>query len=120
MEEEFAGIDFNSKRLEERFRRIMKTLAKRPGEYISDKTKGVNIHSCIAVSSDGLVLGVLDQTHYNRPQAKDDTMTKEVRKNRPAAILSAFRSLICSKRNTINNKKLTVIIWNAGQYGTNL
>jgi hypothetical protein len=26
---------------------------------------------------------VLDQTHYNRPQAKDDTMTAEVKKNRP-------------------------------------
>jgi hypothetical protein len=38
---------------------------------------------CIAVTPDGLVLGVLDQMHYNRPQAKDDTMTKEVKKNRP-------------------------------------
>jgi hypothetical protein len=121
MEEEFAGLDFNSKRLEKRFGRTMKTLAKRPGEpiwscsanraetkaiyrmlgnerfddaailrehqaatirrlagesvvlaardttslnydthektegigYISDKTKGVNIHSCIAVTTDG-------------------------------------------------------------------
>jgi hypothetical protein len=34
MEEEFAGIDFNSVRLEKRFRRTMKTLAKHPGESI--------------------------------------------------------------------------------------
>jgi hypothetical protein len=151
MEKEFAGIDFNSERLEKRFRKEMKTLARQPGEsiwgcsanraeskaiyrmlgnerfddkeilrehraatinrfagekvilavqdttslnydthektqgigYIGDKTKGVNIHTCIAVTPDGLVLGVLDQTHYNRPQAKDDTMTAEVKKNRP-------------------------------------
>jgi hypothetical protein len=34
MEEEFAGLDFNSKRLEKRFGRTMKTLAKQPGESI--------------------------------------------------------------------------------------
>jgi hypothetical protein len=34
MEDEFAGIDFNSIRLEERLRRTMKTLAKHPGESI--------------------------------------------------------------------------------------
>jgi hypothetical protein len=28
--------------------------------YISDKTLGVNVHSCLAVTGDGLVLGVLD------------------------------------------------------------
>jgi hypothetical protein len=66
MEEEFAGLDFNSKRLEKRFKRTMKTLAKQPGE---------SIWRCSAVTHDGLVHGVLDQTHYNRPQAKDDTMT---------------------------------------------
>jgi hypothetical protein len=35
------------------------------------------------VSPDGLVHGVLDPMHYNRPQVKDDTMPKEVKKNRP-------------------------------------
>jgi hypothetical protein len=34
MEEEFAGIDFDSARLEKRFKRTMKTLAKQPGESI--------------------------------------------------------------------------------------
>jgi hypothetical protein len=151
MKKEFAGINFNSKRLEERFRRAIETLAKHPGEsiwscaanrsetkaiyrmlgnerfddaeiprahqaatinriagekvilavqdttslnydthekteglgYISDKTKGVNIHSCIAVTPDGLARGVLDQTHYNRPEPKDDMMTREEKKRRP-------------------------------------
>jgi hypothetical protein len=62
--------------------------------YIGDKTKGVNIHSCIAVTTDGLVLGVLDQTHYNRPQAKDDTMTAEVKKNRPIEEKESNRWLV--------------------------
>jgi hypothetical protein len=50
--------------------------------YISDKTKGINIHSCIAVTAEGLTLGVLDQMHYNRPEPKDTSLTKEQRKNR--------------------------------------
>jgi hypothetical protein len=33
-EKEFAGLGFNSKRLEKRFRRTMNTLAKQPGESI--------------------------------------------------------------------------------------
>jgi len=40
--------------------------------YISDRVLGVNIHSCLAVSTDGLVLGVLDQIPYNREQAKSE------------------------------------------------
>jgi hypothetical protein len=40
--------------------------------YISDKTLGVNIHSCLAVSTEGLAFGILDQTSYNRVQAKSD------------------------------------------------
>jgi hypothetical protein len=51
--------------------------------YISDKTMGVNIHSCIAVTPEGLVLGMLDQTGFNREEAKDDSMTRDVKKNRP-------------------------------------
>ena len=141
MEEEFAGLDFNSSRLEKRFIRTMETLSKQPDKsiwscsenraeakaiyrllgnenldreeilrahreatvrrmtqqggtvlaiqdtmslnynthkktegigYISDKTLGVNIHSCLAVSVEGLPLGLLDQSSYNREQAKAD------------------------------------------------
>jgi hypothetical protein len=88
MEEEFAGLDFNSKRLEKRFKRTMKTLAKQPDE---------SIWGCIAVTPDGLVRGVLDQTHYNRPQAKDDTMTAEVKKNRPIEEKESNRWLVMLK-----------------------
>jgi hypothetical protein len=152
MEEEFAGLDFHSIRLEDRFIRTMETLSKQPDVsiweasenraeakaiyrmlsneafdpvailrahreatirrmvdyggtilvvqdttgvnynthlktegigYISDKTMGVNVHSCLAVSTDGLVLGILDQSSYNRSGAKDDSASHESKKVRP-------------------------------------
>ena len=151
MEEEFAGLDCNSSRLEKRFIRTMETLSKQPEQsiwccsenraeakaiyrmlgnenlhreevlrahreatiermarqggtilavqdttslnyntqtkmegigYIGDKTLGVNIHSSLAVTADGLVLGLLDQTSYNRAQAKDDSRSHESKKVR--------------------------------------
>jgi hypothetical protein len=36
--------------------------------FISDKTMEVNIHSCLAITTDGLVLGALDQMGYNREE----------------------------------------------------
>jgi hypothetical protein len=51
--------------------------------YISDKTLGVNVHSCLAVTCDGLVLGVLDQTGYNREEAKDESASHESKKVHP-------------------------------------
>jgi hypothetical protein len=44
---------------------------------------GVNIHTCLAVTPDGLVLGALDQRGYNRPEGREETLTKEQQKNRP-------------------------------------
>jgi hypothetical protein len=51
--------------------------------YISDKTMGVNIHSCLAVTPDGLVLGALDQMGYNREEPENESLTREQQKNRP-------------------------------------
>jgi hypothetical protein len=51
--------------------------------YINGKTIGVNIHTCLAVTPEGLVLGALDQTGYNRKKPKNTTLTKEQQKNRP-------------------------------------
>jgi len=139
MGDEFAGLDFNSSRLEKRFVKTMETLAWQPeksiwfcsenraeakaiyrllgndrldrdeilnrhrkstvkrmiesGEtilaiqdtsglnyntqkkmegigYICDKSLGVNMHSCVAVTTKGLSLGLLAQSSYNREQAK--------------------------------------------------
>jgi hypothetical protein len=58
--------------------------------YISDKTMGVNIHSCLAVTPDGLVLGALDQTGYNREELKNETLTRERQKNRPIEARNFF------------------------------
>ncbi|GHV22891.1 IS4 family transposase [Spirochaetia bacterium] len=162
MAEEFGEIDFNDKRLGERFRKTMETLAKDPqksiygscatraeskaiynllgnekfdrGEiikahriatirrmegrsvilavqdttsvnyntqqemagngYISDKTMGVNIHSALAVTPEGLVLGVMDQTGFNRPEPKNTNLTREQQKNRPIEEKESNRWLV--------------------------
>jgi hypothetical protein len=51
--------------------------------YISEKTLGLNVHTCLAVTADGLVLGVLDQSRYNRPEAKDESATHDSKKYGP-------------------------------------
>ncbi|GHU12921.1 IS4 family transposase [Spirochaetia bacterium] len=169
MDEEFAGLDFHSVRLEDRFVRTMETLVKQPDKsiwyssadraeakaiyrmlgndgfdqdeiarthraatirpmseyggtilavqdttgvnynnhlktegigYISDKTLGVNIHSCLAVSADGLVLGVLDQSDYNRNEPKDESATHDGKKMRPIEEKESFRWLETLERST--------------------
>jgi hypothetical protein len=61
--------------------------------YISDKTLGVNVHSCLAVTAEGLVLGVLDQSSYNRPEPKDESASHESKKVRPIEEKESFRWL---------------------------
>jgi hypothetical protein len=169
MAEEFAGLDFHSVRLENRFVRTMETLMKRPDAsiwqssgnraeakaiyrllgneefdreeiirahreatirrmaeyggpilavqdttgvncnthlktegtgYISDKTLRVNVHSCIAVTGDGLVLGVLDQSSCNRPEAKDEPASHDRKKVRPTEEKESWRWLETLKRST--------------------
>jgi hypothetical protein len=51
--------------------------------YISDKTLGLNVHTCLAVTADGLVLGALDRSSYNRPEAKDESATHDSKKIGP-------------------------------------
>jgi hypothetical protein len=51
--------------------------------YIGGKTMGVNIHSTLAVTPEGLVLGVPDRTGFNRAESKNITLTVERKKNRP-------------------------------------
>ena len=50
--------------------------------YISDTTLGVNIHTCLAVTASGLVLGILGQMSYNRERAKDTERTHDSKKVR--------------------------------------
>jgi hypothetical protein len=68
--------------------------------YISDKTLGVNVHSCLAVTCDGLVLGVLDQSGYNREGPKDEPASHESKKVRPIEEKESFRWLESLERST--------------------
>ncbi|MDR3356042.1 MAG: hypothetical protein LBO04_02530 [Spirochaetaceae bacterium] len=51
--------------------------------YIGGNTMGGNIHSALAVSPDGLALGVLDQERFKRAGSKNTALNRERRKNRP-------------------------------------
>jgi len=68
--------------------------------YISDKTLGVNIHSCLAVSAEGLALGILDQTSYNRVQAKDNSRSHESKKVRTLEEKESYRWVETLKAST--------------------
>ena len=59
--------------------------------YVSNKILGVNIHTCLAVTTDGLVLGVLEQMSYNRPQVKDDSQSHDKKKARALEEKESFR-----------------------------
>jgi hypothetical protein len=59
--------------------------------YISDKTLGVNIHSCLVVTTKGIMLGVLSQSSYNCPQPSDKTRTHESKKARALEDKESFR-----------------------------
>ncbi|MDR1986804.1 MAG: IS4 family transposase, partial [Treponema sp.] len=68
--------------------------------YVSDKTLGVNIHSCLAVTCDGVVLGVLDQSRYNREEPKDESVSHESKKVRPIEEKESWRWLESLERST--------------------
>ena len=51
--------------------------------YVCEQTLGVNIHSCLAVTVDGLVSGVSAQSSYNRAQPSDNTRTHDSKKVEP-------------------------------------
>ena len=169
MDEEFAGLDFNSKRLEKRFVRTMETLSKHPEKSIlscsenraeakaiyrmlgndaldqgevqrthrdatikrmiesesvilaiedttsinyhtlknteglgymhnTSATRGVDVHSCLAVTTDGLSLGLLDQRYFTREEAKTeeescDNASEEEKKNREFNEKESYRWL---------------------------
>jgi len=160
---EFAGIDFGSKRLEERFVKVMENLSKEPDKsiwlasgnrseakaayrmlsneklkdaeilcqtvestnrritesgseiilavqdtmlvpydghkktekmgWISDKTLGVNVHSCIAVTPAGLTLGLLSQSSWTREIRSDTSASKDKKRERPIEEKESYRWL---------------------------
>jgi len=169
LRDEFEGLDFKSKRLENRFKEAMEKLSKQPEKsiwlasgsrteakaiyrllsnektnkeeilrahrestkqriqghdvilaiqdtmsvnynsqtktegigYISDKTLGVNIHSSLAVTPEGLILGVLDQSSYTRSTRKDDSASHDKKKQRPIEEKESYRWLETMGNSTI-------------------
>ena len=61
-------------------------------KYNCNQSRGVNIHTCIAVTIQGLVLGLLSQIFYDRQKPKDDTPDSEKSK-RPIEEKESFRWL---------------------------
>jgi hypothetical protein len=70
--------------------------------YISENTLGVNVHSCLAVTTDGLVLGVLDQSGYNRPEPKDESASHDKKRTRPIEEKESYRWLETMENSTVN------------------
>ena len=161
LQEEFEGLDFKSKRLEERFKKTIEKLSEKPDQsiwlasgsrseakavyrmlgndktndrevlrvhrestkkrlsknpvilavqdtmgvnyhghkktegmgYNCEQTLGINVHSCLAVTPEGLVLGLLEQKSYTRPERKDDSASHDKKKLRPIEEKESFRWL---------------------------
>jgi hypothetical protein len=70
--------------------------------YISGNTLGVNIHSCLAVTEDGLVLGVLAQSSYNRTQPHNNERTHDSKKVRALEDKESFRWIQTLGGSTVN------------------
>jgi hypothetical protein len=66
--------------------------------YIAEQTLGVNIHTCLAVTPEGIVLGVLDQTGFNREEPANTGLTKAQQRNRPIEEKESFRWLETMER----------------------
>lgn len=63
------------------------------GYYCSAEQKGMLIHSCIAVTDQGIPLGVIYQETNTREKPKDDSRTKEQKRSRPIEEKENFRWL---------------------------
>jgi len=67
---------------------------KTPGMgWIGDKTLGVNVHSCIAVTPEGLTFGLLSQTSWTREIRSDTSVSRDKKKERPIEEKESYRWL---------------------------
>ena len=63
------------------------------GYYCSTEQRGMLVHSCIAVTDQGIPLGIIYQETNTREKPKDDFQTKEQKRSRPIEEKENFRWL---------------------------
>lgn len=63
------------------------------GYYCSTEQRGMRVHSCIAVTDQGIPLGIIYQETNTREKPKDDSQTKEQKRSRPIEEKENFRWL---------------------------
>lgn len=63
------------------------------GYYCSTEQRGMLVHSCIAVTDQGILLGIIYQETNTREKPKDDSQTKEQKRSRPIEEKENFRWL---------------------------
>ncbi len=82
------------------------------GYYCDSEQKGMLVHSCIAVTQEGLPLGLVFQESFTRKQRKNETESKEQRKFHPIEEKESFRWLStlreCHTRIPNEISKLTI------------
>ena len=66
--------------------------------YCTEKSKGIMLHTCLAVSTEGVVLGVLDQSHDSRAERSHDPAERWERKKRPVEEKESYRWLETLRR----------------------
>jgi hypothetical protein len=77
--------------------------------YCCDNTLGINVHSCLAVTGDGVVLGVLEQSAITRLESKDLTLPAEKRK-RPIEEKESNRWLVTMTQSMVGIPDETKVI----------
>lgn len=60
-----------------------RTKIKDMGYYCDKDLLGMNVHSCIAVTREGIPLGIMHQQYDTRESRKDTSRTKEQKRSRP-------------------------------------
>ena len=63
------------------------------GYYCSTEQRGMLVHSCIAVTDQGIPLGVIYQETNTREERKDDSGTREQKRSKPIEEKESFRWL---------------------------
>ena len=66
--------------------------------YCTEKSKGIRLHNCLAVSTAGVVLGVLDQSNDSRAVKNHDPKERWERKKRPVEEKESYRRLETMRR----------------------